>query len=94
MMWLLFSIFAGCCVAQFWIAPRVASSLKARHPEIHRRMRGAVPFNRLLWFVLFRRDRGLNDPELTSRTKQMLGPTYVALATWLAFTIMVLARPR
>ena len=90
MTWLPFSVFAVCCVAQFWLVERVASALKARHPQIHDQMYGLFAFNRLFWFAIVRGDRRLNDPDLTARTRQLQFLVGLALASWLAFAIQLM----
>jgi len=85
-----FTLFAGCCVAQFWFGPKVVSALVARHPETYRRMRGLSLPNKLFWFALFRRDRGLDDADLTIHTKRLQVLSSAALAAWLMFIVLII----
>lgn len=90
MAWLPFSIFACCCVAQFWFIPKVASALAARHPGIYGRMRGLSYWNNLIWFALFRRDKGLDDADLTRHTKRLQLLSSIAFAAWLSFAVLAM----
>ncbi len=90
MLWLPFSIFAACCLAQFWFIQRVASVLEARHTHVYRRLYGLFALNRLFWFAIFRRDRGMNDPDLTQRTKQLQLLCGISLASWLTLIVLMM----
>jgi hypothetical protein len=77
-------------VAQFWFVQRVSSALEARHPQTYQRIYGVFAFNRLFWFAILRGDRGLNDPELTTRTKHLQLLFGIAVASWLTLTFLLM----
>jgi hypothetical protein len=43
-----------------------------------------------MWFALFRRDRGMNDADLTVHTKRLQVLSIVALAAWLTFFVLIM----
>jgi hypothetical protein len=91
MAWLPALIFGACGLAQFWFLQRLASALEARHPEIYRRIYGLFALNRLAWFAIARKDRALNDPDLTSRTKQFQAVIVIAMLAWLAMMVLLMS---
>jgi hypothetical protein len=90
MIWLPASIFVICCIAQLWFYQRVASALEARHPDTYRAIYGPFAWSRLGRFALLRRDRGLDDPELTARTRQLQLLVIAAMASWVGLAVMIL----
>lgn len=53
-------------------------------------MRGLSLPNKLMWFALFRRDRGMNDADLTVHTKRLQVLSSVALSAWLTFVVLIM----
>lgn len=86
---ILFAIFAGCCVAQLWLGGLVASALQARHPKVWKTLWWP---NKLFWFAITRRDRALNDPRLSAQTCRLQVSLLIAFASWLAGLVSLLAR--
>jgi hypothetical protein len=53
-------------------------------------MLGLSYWNRLIWFALFRRDRGLNDADLTFHTKRLQLLSSIAFSAWLLYAVLVM----
>jgi hypothetical protein len=53
-------------------------------------MRGLSYWNKLIWFALFRRDRGLDDADLTRHTKRLQLLSSIAFAAWLSFAVLAM----
>jgi len=81
-----FSVFFGCCVAQFYFLRRVRQALAERHPDVWRdiSIRAWSVDSFVYKFAWRRRDRRLDDPDLTAKTKQLLRLNYLAIGVWLA----------
>src|SRR5260221_11267454 len=86
------AIFMGCCVAEFYFVRRIRADLAERHPHILLKMAKKALFidSAVLSFALGRRGKGLDDPDLTRKTKELLYLTVVAIASWLTLVVLLL----
>lgn len=84
-----FAVFFACCLAQFFFLRRVRQALAARHPDVWRAMSEKSWFidNAVYKFAWRRRDRGLNDPDLTARVKQLRLLYFVAICVWAIYAL-------
>ena len=84
-----FAVFFFCCAAQFYFLRRVRQALIQRHPQVWLELSGKAWFvdNAVYRFIRRRQDKGLNDPDLTAKTKQAAILYYVAIITWVIYAI-------
>jgi hypothetical protein len=88
---IVFAVFFCCGALQFFFLRRVRQALVERHPALWR------DISRKAWFIdsavykfaWRRRDKDLNDPELTVRTKQLLLFYYSAIGIWLIYMMLL-----
>ena len=82
-----FSIFFICCASQFYFIRRVRQMLVERHPEIWAGISKRAWFvdNAVAKFIWWRKDKRLNDPELTRVVKQGAFLYYLALFVWVIY---------
>lgn len=81
-----FSVFFACCASQFYFARKLRKALASRHPAVWRELSSKAWFidNAVLSFAFRRRDRALNDTDLTKAAKQLQLIYITAICSWLA----------
>jgi len=86
-----FSVFFACCAAQLYLARKLRQALAARHPGVWRELSSKAWFidNAVLRFAFRRRDRALNDPDLTKTAKQLQLLYVVAIVAWLSLAALM-----
>lgn len=84
---ILFGIFFVCGILQFYFIRRVRQVLVERHPEVWAGISKKAWFvdNAIAKFIWHRRDKRLNDPELTKVVKQGATLYYFALFVWVIY---------
>ena len=82
-----FAVFFCCCAAQFFFLRRVRQALALRHPEVWRELSTKAWFidNAVHKFAWARRDKALNDPDLSTKTKQLRLLYIVAIGAWIVY---------
>lgn len=86
-----FGVFFVCCGAQFFFLRRVRLAMVERHPELWRQISAKAWFvdNAVYRFAWKRRDRGLNDPDLTRKVKELKTLYAFAISAWLVYAVML-----
>ncbi|QDZ06450.1 hypothetical protein FPZ24_02305 [Sphingomonas panacisoli] len=91
-----FAIFFICCASQFWFVKRVRDRLIDHHPNVFLKQERAsfFPHNHIWRYAFDSRFRGLNDPELDRRVRNLRILTAIALGSWLAIAVCMVTMPR
>jgi hypothetical protein len=84
--------FAGCGLRMLWLSNRIRQILVQRHPDVWRATKWSEGREALI-FAYKRRDRHLDDVELTSFAKQVRLVIWLAVVAWLFAIVGLLARP-
>ncbi|MBO9557764.1 MAG: hypothetical protein J7515_04145 [Caulobacter sp.] len=85
-----FGVFFACCCAQFFLW-RVRRAMVERHPDVWREISGKAWFidKAVSRFAWKRRDKGLNDPDLTRKVKELKIFGVVTFSAWLVYAVML-----
>ena len=88
-----FAVFAGCVLGQFYFLREVRRALASRHPDVWRKLSENAWFmdNAVVRFIWKKRDRALNDPQLSAITRRIRKLQIVALVAWVAYGICIFA---
>ncbi len=86
-----FSVFFVCCLSQFYFVRRVRQLLVKRHPEVWTDISTRAWFldNAVNKFIWRRKDKKLNDPQLTAVVKQAGFLYLFAFLVWVVYGVML-----
>ena len=81
-----FAVFFACCASQFIFLRQVRRALVIRHPDIWRQLSldAWSMDSALSRFIWSRRDKRLNDTDLTKAVSRMWLLSLAAIAAWLS----------